>query len=297
MESARPPVFIVGAPRSGTSLLYHLLCLHPDAAWVSNWVHRAPHLTAFASFNRFSSRAQRLRRRVWFEGDDESADDRQRSLVERLFPQPAEGEPLFSGYDIPEASDATDPTRRQTSLRRAVADIVRFTGGRVFVSKRTAHNRRLPLLHAVFPDARVVAFTRDGRAAAESLSRAGWWPESPVWWYGDTPLAWEERGRDQWELCATHWVREVEAVERGLAALPPDQVLAARYEELVADPAATLARIGAFAGLPDGRRWRRAFGAVRLPRDDDTWRERLGDAVERVESIQAGWLRKYGYLD
>lgn len=296
MESARPPVFIVGAPRSGTSLLYRLLCLHPDAAWVSNWVNRAPHLTALASFNRFSSRAQRLRRKVWFERDQDDGGDGQRSLVERLFPQPAEGEPLFGLYDIPAASDATDPTRRQTSLRRAVTDIIRFAGGRVFVSKRTAHNRRLPLLHAVFPDARVVAFTRDGRAAAESLSRADWWPESTVWWYGDTPLAWEEQGRDPWELCATHWVREVEALERGLAALPADQVLSVRYEELVADAAGTLARVGEFTGLPAGRHWRRACGQVRLPGDDDDWPVRLGDAAERVEAIQADWLRKYGYL-
>ncbi|HEX6444976.1 MAG TPA: sulfotransferase [Streptosporangiales bacterium] len=298
MESARPPVFLVGAPRSGTSPLYRLLCLHPDSAWVSNWVRRTPHLPAVASLNRLAGRMRRLRRSVWFgEAAEAAAPDRQRTLLERLFPQPVEGEPLFAAYDIPESSDATDATRRQTSLRRAVEEIVRFGGGRVFVSKRTAHNRRLPLLHAVFPDARVVAVTRDGRAVAESLNRAGWWPESTVWWYGDTPLTWEERGRDPWELCATHWVREVEALERGLAAMPPAQVLSVRYEDLVADEAATLARIGEFAGLPDGRQWRRALAAVRRPHDDDGWRDRLGDAVEKVESIQAGWLRKYGYLD
>lgn len=289
---ASPPVFVVGAQGSGTSELYKLLCLHPDSAWVSNWLRRAPHLPVLASVNRFAPRARGFRGRAWFRDDE----DRERSLVERLFPRPVEGEPLFATYDIPESSDATDPTRRQTSLRRAVAEIVRFAGGRVFVSKRTAHNRRLPLLHAVFPEARVVAVTRDGRAVAESLNRAGWWPGSPVWWYGDTPLAWEELGRDPWELCATHWVREVEALERGLAALPSEQVLTLRYEELVAAPAEVLARIGEFAELPAGRHWRRAFGQVRLP-GDDRWPERLGDAAARVESIQAGWLRKYGYLD
>ncbi|MBV9253816.1 MAG: sulfotransferase, partial [Actinobacteria bacterium] len=36
------PLFLVGAPRSGTSLLYKALCLHPDAAYISNWVNRFP---------------------------------------------------------------------------------------------------------------------------------------------------------------------------------------------------------------------------------------------------------------
>ena len=34
-------MFLVGAARSGTSLLYRALCLHPDVAYVSNYVRRA----------------------------------------------------------------------------------------------------------------------------------------------------------------------------------------------------------------------------------------------------------------
>ena len=33
-------MFLLGAPRSGTSLLYKCLALNPGAAWVSNWVER-----------------------------------------------------------------------------------------------------------------------------------------------------------------------------------------------------------------------------------------------------------------
>ena len=29
------PIFIVGVPRSGTTLLYHLLAQHPDVGWFS----------------------------------------------------------------------------------------------------------------------------------------------------------------------------------------------------------------------------------------------------------------------
>ena len=39
----RPPTFLIGAARSGTSLLYKGLCLHPDAAYFNNnYVRRLP---------------------------------------------------------------------------------------------------------------------------------------------------------------------------------------------------------------------------------------------------------------
>ncbi|MQA82624.1 MAG: hypothetical protein GEV10_29890 [Streptosporangiales bacterium] len=289
MGPADPPVFVVGAPRSGASFLYKLLCLHPDSTWVSNWVGRRPYLGPLASLNRLAARAHRMRHSAWFRSDD-------RTPLARAFPRPVESGSLFSAYDVPEASDAVEATRRQTSLRRAVGDLARFGGGRVFVSRQAAHGRRLPLLHAIFPRARIVVVHRDGRAVAESLSRTDWWPGSHVWWFGDTPLAWEEKGGDPWDLCARHWVREVEAIEHGLARLPSAAVLHVRYEDFTADPAATLDGVGEFVGMPAGRRWRRAVGRVDLPVADDGWRARLGSAAARVEDVQAGWLRKYEYL-
>src|SRR6266511_863131 len=117
------PLFIVGAPRSGTSLLYKLLCLHPRAAWISNWGRRAP------------------------------------------------GQPALA---------------------------------------------------MAFPRARFVNLIRDGRAVAYSLSRVDWWEDGVVWWYGQTPRRWREEGRDPWELCALHWVRELAAVDAWLRALAPE---------------------------------------------------------------------------
>src|SRR6266542_5558719 len=91
------PLFIVGAPRSGTSLLYKLLCLHPRAAWISNWARRAPGVPAVVLLNRLAPRMPATRRRTWFGSDGASAYvyGRPRALVERLFPMPVEGEPVY----------------------------------------------------------------------------------------------------------------------------------------------------------------------------------------------------------
>lgn len=290
-----PAVFIAGAPRSGTSLLYKLLCLHPDSTWISNWLRRAPVLTPLAGLNRLAGAADGTRQRAWFGADGQAyAYNQSRTLAQRLFPQPVEGEPVFARHRVPEASTQESPTPRQSALRRSVGSIGRFGGGTTFVSKRIAHNRRLPLLHGIFPDSRVIVLTRDGRAVAASLRTVDWWPEAPIWWYGDTPRAWEAAGRDPWELCAHHWVREVGEIEKGLAAFP--EALRIRYEDLLAEPASVLGGIADFCGLAADPRWDEAVARVAVRPAGEAWREKLGPALETVERIQGEQLRAYGYL-
>jgi hypothetical protein len=36
------PIFIVGAPRSGTNIFYRTLARHPDLAWISNITKKVP---------------------------------------------------------------------------------------------------------------------------------------------------------------------------------------------------------------------------------------------------------------
>jgi Sulfotransferase family len=298
LSSTSPPVFILGAPRSGTSLLYKVLALHPEAAWISNWMRRAPALPALAVLNRVAAAAPRTRHRVWFgaEGSNAYVYGRRRSVADRLFPQPVEGEPLFERAGVPEQSDATTATPRQLRLRRSFEVLRRASGGRAVVSKRIGHNTRVPLLRAIFPEARFVAITRDGRAVALSLSRVDWWEDGPVWWYGDTPRAWAAEGRDPLEMCARHWVEEVGAIEKGLAGVPADQVLRVRYEDLVDAPRTLLAEVTGFAGLGPSTSFQTALDAVRFPNQNTGWEEGLGDHAGRVYDIQQARLREHGYV-
>ncbi len=116
------PLFIVGAPRSGTSLLYKLLCLHPRAAWISNWARRAPGVPAVVLLNRLAPRMPATRRRTWFGSDGASAYvyGRPRALVERLFPMPVEGEPVYRHCGIGTGA-AGVPERQTAALRRSFA--------------------------------------------------------------------------------------------------------------------------------------------------------------------------------
>ncbi len=299
-SSTSAPVFILGAPRSGTSLLYKVLCLHPEAAYISNWMRRAPRVAALALLNRASPRFPRFRRTVWFGDDSANAYvyGGKRSLPARLFPMPVEGEPVFRSCGIGQGRQPGPPDPIQVAcVRKTFAALRRYAGGSVVVSKRIASNQRIPLLAEAFPAARFVNLIRDGRAVAYSLSRVGWWEDDVLWWLGSTPRQWREAGRDPWELCARHWLCELASIDEGLRAVAPAQQLEVRYEELVEQPVPTLRRIGAFAGLHDDRGWSVELTRLRYPNRNDAWRERLPpEARERVEAIQHVELGRLGYL-
>src|SRR5258707_10584061 len=196
------PLFVVGAPRSGTSLAYRALSLHPKAAYISNWLARTPGWPVLSVLNRIPRALPGLRSRYWF-GEESNAYryGRRRPLLERLFPAPVEGGPVFNAFGVRDGA-ATLGSERASALRRALRGPVRYGGGATLVSKRIANNRSLGLLAEGLPDARFVSMMRDGRAVAYSLSRVKWWEESDLWWFCGTPPQRNERGRDESEACA-----------------------------------------------------------------------------------------------
>ena len=295
------PVFLVGAPRSGTSLVYKALCLHPDASYISNWVRRAPRVPQLAVLNRAAAHLPALRLQTWFGGGDNAyVYGRRRPVWQRAFPMPVEGEPMYAragvgeganGHGSADANRGVDLDR----LRASFAAVRRAGGGRTLVNKRVANNRRIPLLIEAFPDARFVEIVRDGRAVALSLANVDWWADSVVWWCGMTPRQWEAEGRDPWELCARTWVEELHITEAGLGRVPERQQLSISYEQLVRDPTTTLTGVAAFAGLETaGGRW---LAGVRFPDRNEAWRQRLDEAdIATIESVQRDDLTRLGYV-
>jgi hypothetical protein len=289
---------LIGAARSGTSLLYKGLCLHPDAAFFNNYLRRLPRHPSVSVTNRFARMTPGLRSRVWFSGGSNAyVYTRSRSLRDRLYPMPVEGEPVYAACGIPDSvSSDTVSMNAARELRRSVAGTMRWGGGTHFINKRIANVRRIPLLAAAFPNARFVDITRDGRAVAVSLSRVDWWENSVVWWYGGTPKAWRDDGRDPWELCARNWVEEVRAIDSGIGELNPKQVLRLTYEEFTAEPVKTILRVAAFAGLDDVVSWRRDIERIQFRNRNDSWKTGLPpEVVTTIEEVQAGELSKRGY--
>jgi hypothetical protein len=292
-------VFILGPARSGTTLLYKGLCLHPDVAFISNWSARFPRLPVFAGLNRVARRLPSRARQSWFgRGSNAYVYGTSRRLSDRAFPSPVEGEPVYTAAGVERPGGPT-PTgvEPRTALPAAFDAIRSFGTGSCLVTKRIANNLRIPLLHQIFPGARFVVLVRDGRAVADSLSRVDWWDRSFVWWYGGTPERWRAEGKDPWEMCARNWVEELAAIEGGLRSVPETQVIRLRYEDLVAEPASGFQRVADLVGLPDDAAWRASLAALPISDMNDGWRSRLEPSVvERITGIQRRDLDRHGYV-
>jgi hypothetical protein len=291
--------FIVGPARSGTTLLYKALCLHPQVAFISNWRSRVAWLPATAALNRVARRAPSLERAIWFRGTDAYAYGRARRIRDRLFPSPVEGEPVYTRAGVPRPGGPAPASIDPTVGLPAAFDSIRALGsGTCLVSKRIANNLRIPQLHDIFPRARFVVLVRDGRAVAESLSRVDWWETNHVWWYGGTPTKWRAEGGDPWEICARNWVEEINAIERGLRAVPPEQTMTLRYEDVVASPATALESLASFIGLADDPDWRASLASVPIRDRNEGWKARMDpDVVERISAFQRPELQRFGYVD
>lgn len=295
-NSLDSPLFLLGAPRSGTSLLYKALCLHPEAAYINNWQRRYPAVAPLATLNRVAKRMPAMRQRSWFAHNSNAyVHMHRRSPLERAFPAPAEGEPLFQRCGIPGTPPIEADDAQLRALRAAVSSVMRFGGGTVFVNKRIANNLRIALLVKAFPEARFVHLVRDGRAVAASLARVDWWLTDPVWWYGATPRDWVVDGGDPWDIAARHWVEELRVVAQGLSEVPASRVRNIRYEDLVAAPHDVLREVAGFSGLHPTAQWEAEVAGLEIVRDD-RWRQQLSrDECERVEAVQADQLLELGY--
>ena len=212
-----PYVFVVGCPRSGTTLLQRMLDHHPQLA-VSN----DPHFIPFAPGVR--------------DGLDPPVEP---ALVEWLLEYRT-----FSRLGLDEAvvRDVAAGAETYSELVGALYTAFGRQRGKPLAGEKTPrYVRYLPLLNALFASARVVHLIRDGRDVA--LSTLEW--ARPDRGPGRFRL-WREQPT---AVCALSWRWHVATGRRdgrALGALYRE----ARYEHLVAEPEPTLRELADFLRLP-----------------------------------------------
>jgi hypothetical protein len=212
-----PYVFVVGCPRSGTTLLQRMLDAHPLLA-VSNDPH-------------FIESAPGVRN-----GREPAVTD---ELVEWLL-----GYRAFSrlGLDESVVREAATGAGSFRELVSAIYDAFGRARGKELAGEKTPHYVRfLPLLHALFPGARIIHIIRDGRdVALSTLEWAG--PEKGpgrfrLW--AECPLA----------VSALSWRWHVATGLRDGRALG-GLYREIRYEDIAENPEPELRALADHLGLP-----------------------------------------------
>ncbi|MEO1008310.1 MAG: sulfotransferase [Planctomycetota bacterium] len=172
------------------------------------------------------------------------------------------------------------------------------------LEKVALNNFRLRFLRAIAPDARIVSIVRHGVEVARSIGRRIECGQ----WYGDGDRKWHAlqdlaRARGLGDLlphCATptergllEWRLSVEVAAEHLAAIGNDRVLRVHYEDLLADPDATMAAIAGHLGIPSDAEHMQRKARELLGRQNPSHAEL--HPPREAERIAGGALRALGY--
>ncbi len=211
-----PVAFVIGAPRSGTTLLRVMLAGHPRLF--------SPPEMVIAPFATMAERKARLAERFWEKGG------LRRALME------------LDGLDVDaaKAREATFDDKTVPEVYQYLFDRLRSDDGadRILVDKcphLVATPEALTRLAAWYPDARWIWIVRHPGSVTRSVENM---PMAEVMLQGYAPEA-----RDIWHSANKN-------LQRFLAGVPEARKVVVRYEELVADARPVLERVCATLGVP-----------------------------------------------
>ncbi len=272
-SALREPLFIIAAPRSGSTLLFETLAVHHGFCSIGGEAHELIEGLAELRPGTGGVDSNRL-----------SATEATENVITRLRER-------FAAALVDSAGRRLEST---TTTR--------------LLEKTPKNALRIPLLDRVFPGARYLFLWRDPRPNLHSIIRAwesGRWktyaglpgradPWSlllPPGWqhFADAPLP---------RIAAFQWDMANRTALDDLASLPDSRWMAMRYEDFVADPATVVAAVLKFAGMPmDDALQARLSAPLPWSRhtlsapDPDKWRSLDAD-IRGVESMYAAtWQR------
>lgn len=231
------PIFIIGCNRSGTTLLFRNLSMHPDM-----W---SLYVESQDEFYRRWPIDPQLGDRVVDPPSAEVSDQLSRDLYRAAHNKERFRDTPLLGMIPPKL------------LQRPLGVLWKRPPIRL-VEKTPANALRIPMLARVFPDALFLFIVRRGEDVVSSLME-GWknWSGTEgreAWryskWHYLVPPGWQEwTGRPLEDICTFQWTSSTETAKQDLDRWAPDRYLELRHEDLIADPVSGYRRITEFCGL------------------------------------------------
>ena len=263
----RPPVFVVGMGRSGTTLLGRVLSVHPKIGWLNEpkllWNTVYPHEDIIGSYS-----------------------------------------PRRHGRLVLGSAEADEEVR--SGMRVLFATYSEVVGRPQVLDKYPELVFRFDFVRTVFPGAKFVILQRSAASAATSIvawserhavAKADWWGLEGRKWQSlydeifahdadlQHVLARSAFANPPVVMAVAEWLATSEAA---LNASGQDDVFSLKYEDLVVDPDRVLRDLTDFMGLERSSKME-AFGAqvCRPSRDESLNPETLPDAlVRRVRAME-----------
>lgn len=273
----KPPVFIVGCPRSGTSYLYHLLLSAGGFAELHTQMNVFDVLEPIY-------------------GDLRARQNKQRMLKEWLHTKAFQVSGL-NGEEI-QAKVMAECRGASDFLRIVMEEIARSQGVDRWADSTPTNVPHMLRIKRDFPDAKFIHIIRDPRDLSLSLDKKGWSRPLP-WDKGNSLLA----AGIYWEWI----VRKGRKYGQQVGA----DYMETRYEQLVQTPTVALAKIGGFLNcdLSYERIQSHRVGSIQNPltsfKEDlkqgkfspvGRWREKFPpQQLARFEALIGTYMQELGY--
>ena len=276
MTAVERPIFLVGCPRSGTTLLSVMLHAHPRIAMPPE--------------TRFLLPVYRNRLEL---GDLHDVANRRR-LAERITGKGTK----FQDLGLKRAAVIDQIVAAPPTIGSAAGTVWReFARSRGKVrwgEKRPSYWRDMNLILRLFPTAQVIHLVRDGRSCVASAKKVDWWHTGV---YG----------------AMANWTLADRELRRFARRAPAGTYHRLRYEDLLADPRHELGRLCAFLGedfdeamldhseaaadiVPARKRWHARTRGDLDPTRIAAWRGTLEPAeIGLFEAVARRPLRRNGY--
>lgn len=256
-----PPLFIIGCPRSGVSLLEEILGAHPELAWVSQYQNKFPKVLGISTLN-------------WAYGIPTIGKWLYLAAIgikvfnKRILPYPTEPWDFLITH-LPDFKKGVEFWKHRSwpkkNLDIGTLDQVHTIYAQLNLAQRKkqffcsfADFPRMDYLSQFFPSARFIHLVRDGRAVCESLWRVNnighynSWAEHKIW-ADFFPELWREqflrRHYNLFALGIYRWMFYLDICWKESKRFSPERYMQISYEDILAKPHDTLRRIQTFAGL------------------------------------------------
>ena len=290
-----PPIFIVGAGRSGSTAFHHAFARHPHVSWVSKILDVWPS-------------AEKLNAAV-LRGLSSPTISKAltRGIIEPGHLKPSEAyaywERVAPGFSEPFrdllATDLTEKTKKnlQDAVERLTIDerptpLHKITGW-----------PRMGYLNEAFPDAKFIHVVRDGRAVVNSIMQIDFWEgwKGTKGWRGlemtpEQKLRWETSGQSFVTLGAMELSDMFDAMISATGLIPAERFLEIRYEDLCDDPVGTFKSVTDYCDLTLTPGFEQSIIDFGFRNTNDKWRRDLTELQQRqLEAELERHLIHWGY--
>lgn len=245
MGTTEAPIFIVGVPRSGTTLLAALLAAHSRLSCGPE--------THVLSFARGAGRSSRSFQKNW-----------PQTGVEFLEANEHVGKSVIDNYGVSREAvhkqlEHWEPGLQ--SLLRVLPELERIRAGKArWVEKTPNHLGEVQLIRKLFPDSPIIQIVRDPRDVALSLTKVPW-------------------GRRGFLQGLEYWRQFQTASRRFFETDPRSKVL--KYEDLLLDPVRTLQTLCEFLGESfESEMLDTSKSGAAVNRAQEPWKVRVTQSIE-----------------